>query len=83
MGKRQISVGINVTNAEDLPKVGGYLAKFLDRVDIPHGPFDVDIVLSVEPTDATGIGPANIPGTAPIIEFTYVNGPEDFEGESV
>lgn len=44
---RNISVGINVGTAAELPKLGEQLAKFLRKVDVEHGPFDVTIGLQV------------------------------------
>ncbi|GMK47603.1 hypothetical protein PghCCS26_47330 [Paenibacillus glycanilyticus] len=44
---RNISVGINVETPAELPKLGEQLAKFLRKVDVEHGPFDVTIGLQV------------------------------------
>lgn len=43
---RRISVGITVEDVKDLPKVGAYLKRFLTEVDVPHGPFHINVVLS-------------------------------------
>lgn len=44
---RRISVGITLDTVKDLPKAGAYLKRFLTEVDVPHGPFDLNIVMSV------------------------------------
>lgn len=44
---RRISVGITVEDVKDLPKAGVYLKRFLNEVDLPHGPFHLNVVLSV------------------------------------
>jgi hypothetical protein len=59
--KRNLSIGVNVKEAGNLPKVGRHLAAFLKTVDHDHGPFDVNIAVSVEPTDASAIGPIELP----------------------
>ncbi|MNV07209.1 hypothetical protein D3C71_976290 [compost metagenome] len=44
---RRISVGLTVDNVKDLPKAGAQLKRFLTEVDVDHGPFDLNIVVSV------------------------------------
>lgn len=54
---RTLSIGINVDAASKLPKVGEYVAKFLTNLTEKHGLFTVNIAVSVEPTEASAIGP--------------------------
>ncbi|MCM3784360.1 hypothetical protein M3231_15355 [Neobacillus mesonae] len=54
---RTLSIGINVDAASKLPKVGEYVAKFLTHLTEQHGLFTVSIAVSVEPTEASAIGP--------------------------
>lgn len=44
---RTISVGLNVEDAAQLPKLGDQLARFLRKLDAEHGPFDVVIGIAV------------------------------------
>jgi hypothetical protein len=46
---RHMTLGINVENVADLPKAGRQMAAFLKSVDHDHGPFEIDIVVSVNP----------------------------------
>ena len=74
--KRRLSVGLSVGSVKDIPKAGVYLKRFLDEVDIAHGPFALDVVMSV--------GGAELP--EPPIEITFVPGEgraEDHEEEGV
>lgn len=63
---RTISVGIAVESPSELPKVGEYVAKFLRRVDVEHGPFDVTIGLTVN-------GFENTPKSGATIVNNYYN----------
>lgn len=44
--ERRLSVGLSVGSVKDLPKAGAYLKRFLDEVDIAHGPFSVNVILT-------------------------------------
>lgn len=80
--RRSLTVGINVGDVRRLPQVGRHLAAFLKTVDHDHGPFDINLAVSVEPTVAGAIGPVEFPNSsddlAPQIEVIYVDGGEDF-----
>lgn len=58
---RKLTVLINVSDARRLPQVGGHLAKFLTALTKDHGLFNVEVALSVEPTQYTAFGPAEMP----------------------
>lgn len=75
--KRALSIGINVKDIRKLPKVGRDIAKFLKSVDHDHGPFDVNIALSVEPTEAGAIGPIELGAQTQGIEVIYENKDEE------
>jgi hypothetical protein len=79
---RTLALGINVSEADQLPKVGRYLAKFLTEIDHPHGPFDLNLVVSVNPTDASAIGPVEIPTTQDEPQITVeIVQVDDIDGE--
>ncbi|CAM2954328.1 hypothetical protein PASE110613_09375 [Paenibacillus sediminis] len=44
---RRISVGMTVDNVRELPKASAQLKRFLTEIDVDHGPFDLNIVVSV------------------------------------
>jgi hypothetical protein len=80
--KRALSIGVNVSALDKLPKAGVFVARFLKSVDDDHGPFDVNIAISVEPTEESRIGPIEFPnGSAgndtQTIEIVYVNGDDE------
>lgn len=65
--ERRLSVGLLVDSVKDLPKAGAYLKRFLDEVDIAHGPFSVNVVISA--------GGAEVP--QPTVEIIYTTDDED------
>lgn len=77
--KRTLSIGINVSDVRKLPKVGRDIAAFLKSVDHEHGPFDVNIAVSVEPTEATAIGPIEYEPKTQVIEVIYEKADEEDE----
>jgi hypothetical protein len=85
--KRTLSIGINVKDVRKLPKVGVDIAKFLKSVDIDHGPFDINIAVSVEPTEAGIIGPIEFPKAGDelpqTIEIVYVDSDDGADPEGV
>ncbi|NOU98441.1 hypothetical protein [Paenibacillus planticolens] len=85
VNKRSLSLGINVKDVRNLPKVGRHISAFLKSVDHDHGPFDVNIAASVEPTEAAAIGPVELPAAddKPPQEFevVYLVGGEREEDE--
>jgi hypothetical protein len=46
---RRLTLGINVNDAGDLQKAGRQLDRFLKQIDYAHGPFDLDMAVSVNP----------------------------------
>jgi hypothetical protein len=82
--KRALSIGINVSALDKLPKAGVFVARFLKSVDGDHGPFDVNIAISVEPTEDARIGSIEFPRageeTPRIIVITKGDG-DDFDYE--
>lgn len=65
---RVLSIGINVSDAKKLPKVGEYVSGFLSNLTREHGLFSVNLALSVEPTESSAIG---------LIEYPNNNGGND------
>ena len=74
---RKVTVLINVPDAKRLPQVGGHLAKFLTALTKDHGLFTVEVALSVEPTQYTAFGAAEMPPEES--EFEIVFTPEKEE----
>lgn len=58
---RKLTVMLNVHDVRKLPQAGKNLAKFLTELSHDHGLFTTDIVMSVEPTVYTAMGPAELP----------------------
>ncbi|MGF9711675.1 hypothetical protein [Paenibacillus naphthalenovorans] len=78
---RALTIGINVNDARKLPQAGRHLAAFLKSVDHDHGPFDINVVVSVEPTVTSAIGPVELPaddGADQTVEVIMLGG--DFDG---
>lgn len=71
--KRKLAVGISVTGVKELPSAGRKLAEFLRSVDHDHGPFEIDIAVSV--------GAAEAPARPMVI--TVIGAPGDGEYEEV
>lgn len=61
---RVLSIGINVSDAKKLPKVGEYVAEFLSNLTQEHGLFTVNLALSVAPTESSAIGPIEYPNSS-------------------
>lgn len=76
---RRLSLGVTVKDAKELRASTKTLTEFIKRIDHDHGPFDVEVGVSV------GVSPAPAQSRKSledqIIEVIYVDGPEDDDGE--
>ncbi len=71
---RYMSVLVNVGTIEEFPKAGRNLAKFIESVDQPHGPFTLTVSVGVGGVDIGKVAEAESAGP----EITFV---PDFGGE--
>nr|WP_154895218.1 hypothetical protein [Paenibacillus xylanexedens] len=69
---RKLTVMINVHDVKKLPQAGKNLAKFITELSHDHGLFTTDIVMSVEPTVYTALGPAEMPADEDGPEIVFV-----------
>jgi len=74
---RKLTVLLNVHDVKKLPQAGKNLAKFITELSHEHGLFTTDIVMSVEPTVYTSLGPAELPADEGDIEIVFVPERED------
>jgi hypothetical protein len=76
---RRLSLGINVKQPKDLRSAGRYLNGFLKEIDHEHGPFDIEIGLSVN-----GNPPQASPPDEPKYEIVFIpDDGGDYEEEGV
>ncbi|WP_427050427.1 hypothetical protein [Paenibacillus sp. TC-CSREp1] len=74
---RKLTVMLNVHDMRKLPQAGKNLAKFITELSNEHGLFTTDIVMSVEPTVYTSLGPAEMPADEGDFEIVFVPERED------
>ncbi|WP_434750204.1 hypothetical protein [Paenibacillus amylolyticus] len=74
---RKLTVMLNVHDVRKLPQAGKNLAKFITELSHEHGLFMTDIVMSVEPTQYTAFGAAELPADEGDIEIVFVPERED------
>lgn len=74
---RKLTVMLNVHDMRKLPQAGKHLAKFITELTQDHGLFTTDIVMSVEPTVYTALGPAEMPAGEGEFEIVFTPERED------
>jgi len=78
---RYLSLMLNVDTIEELPKAGRNLAKFIEAVDHPHGPFTLSVSVGAGGVDMERIALAEPAGDEVDIVFIPDNdGGGDEEG---
>lgn len=76
---RYLSLLLNVNTIEELPKAGRNLAKFIEAIDHPHGPFTMTVSVGVGGVDIERAAA----GEDDDVEIVFVPDDNEDDGEVV